>query len=284
VRCAAWSGDGRRAVTASRAIRLWDVASGGSRVLTEEQIEQVRLLPDARQALTSGPAGLALWNLWEGRLERQLDSPCQALAVHLQQPRGATARGAHIALWDLASGQRKASLEGHTDSVLGLTFMGDWLVSASADGTIRVWDQERCHRVLRGHAGGVRQVAGALVSLGDDGTVRVWQLDWELESRPSSAWMPSQGRPVPVPTPPAPERPELPAPAPVAMASVPDSRHEPLLRVAERLLSRLEPGLRERVGTLVNELRRALVGRQDERAGQLADQLTELVCDLQEDL
>ena len=60
---------------------------------------------------------------------------------------------------------------------------GDWLASASEDGTVRIWDpatgQQRT--VLQGHDGAVMAVAIApdgrwLASVGRDATVRIWDL------------------------------------------------------------------------------------------------------------
>ena len=47
-----------------------------------------------------------------------------------------------IELWDVASKQRIAALEGHKDQVLHLSFSrhGKTLVSGSSDGTILLWD------------------------------------------------------------------------------------------------------------------------------------------------
>ena len=46
-----------------------------------------------------------------------------------------------IDLWDVASGQRRQTLHGHTNSVLCLAFhpAGDLLASGSTDGTVRLW-------------------------------------------------------------------------------------------------------------------------------------------------
>jgi WD40 repeat protein len=73
---------------------------------------------------------------------------------------------------------------GHTDTVYALAFDPDGrlLSTASADGTIRLWDVPRCRQlaVLRGHRGAVLTVAFApdrrrLVSGGEDGTIRLWE-------------------------------------------------------------------------------------------------------------
>jgi WD40 repeat protein len=61
----------------------------------------------------------------------------------------------HVRLWDVASGEEIARLEGHTERISVVAFSPDGarLVSGSDDGTIRLWDvasgREMAH--LTGH-------------------------------------------------------------------------------------------------------------------------------------
>ncbi len=79
----------------------------------------------------------------------------------------------------------EATLSGHEHVVKGLSYhgSGDWLASASGDGTVRVWDirTRREIAVLTGHEYSVQAVAIApdglrLASGGADGTARLWTL------------------------------------------------------------------------------------------------------------
>ena len=47
-----------------------------------------------------------------------------------------------VIVWDVESGQRRQTLEGHTRGVYSVALSGQTAVSASADGTVRVWDVE----------------------------------------------------------------------------------------------------------------------------------------------
>lgn len=75
-------------------------------------------------------------------------------------------------------------LEGHQHAVWAVALTGDGrAVSASSDGTLRVWDLESGDElaVLTGHRDAVRAVArtgdGRVVSASWDGTLRVWDLE-----------------------------------------------------------------------------------------------------------
>ena len=87
---------------------------------------------------------------------------------------------------------RARALAGHSGAVHCVAAWRGWLVSGSADGTARVWDVTgggRCVAVLRGHAGGVRALAGAgregaLLVCGCGGRgLRVW-----VAGRERGAW------------------------------------------------------------------------------------------------
>ena len=68
-----------------------------------------------------------------------------------------------IRLWDASTGREVCRLEGHTHTVLSLSFSGDgkWLASGSYDKTIRLWDLAtgREMRQLKGHTGSVWSVS-----------------------------------------------------------------------------------------------------------------------------
>jgi RNA polymerase sigma factor (sigma-70 family) len=80
----------------------------------------------------------------------------------------------------------RATLEGHKGEVWGVTFSRDGkrLATASADGTVKLWDTATGKNLLtlEGHDGAVNGVAFApdgktLATAGEDRTVRIWDAD-----------------------------------------------------------------------------------------------------------
>lgn len=112
----------------------------------------------------------------------------------------------------------RQSLRGHTDTVLSLAFSPDSkrIVSAAADGTIRLWDSAngKSLKILRRHQGAVSAVAYSangrwLAAAGHDGVVRLWEEksgairnEWRgpgnailaLAFSPDSRWLAAAGR------------------------------------------------------------------------------------------
>ena len=93
--------------------------------------------------------------------------------------------GGYVRLWDVVSGQLKATLAGHSNTftnVVAFSPDGSTLASGSRDKKVRLWDvaSQQQKFVLIGHADGVESVAfspdgSILASAGrDDQTVRLW--------------------------------------------------------------------------------------------------------------
>src|SRR5262249_5084418 len=88
-----------------------------------------------------------------------------------------------VRLWDAASGQTRATLQGHTAAVWSVATSDDGrlLASGGDDGTVRLWESAsgRLLGTLEGHTGLVWAVAlsgdGRLVaSGGTDSVLRLW--------------------------------------------------------------------------------------------------------------
>jgi WD40 repeat protein len=88
-----------------------------------------------------------------------------------------------VRLWDVRTGQHKASLSGHTNVVSAVAFSPDGLTlaSGSIDQTVRLWEVKTGqHKTsLKGHTGGIAALAFSpdgltLATASGDKTVRLW--------------------------------------------------------------------------------------------------------------
>jgi WD40 repeat protein/DNA-binding SARP family transcriptional activator len=133
-------------------------------------------------------AQVAIWDWKTGTVQRTLG---EGLGRAFASPVGdliAATRSTQdvIEVWDAATGERVATLSGHTGAVRTAAFSpdGSRLASTGNDGTVRIWDPRTGEQmlVLRGHIAAVSSVAfspdgSQLVSAGAEGIARVWALD-----------------------------------------------------------------------------------------------------------
>jgi WD40 repeat protein/DNA-binding SARP family transcriptional activator len=149
-RTIAFSADGAGLISGSRDgwVRIWDAATG-------EQQEEFRSGGVSILSLAASPDG------------RFVASGDQAGAV---------------SVWDLDASEWAHRLDAHTGAVNGLAFGGGGaLVTASEDGTARVWDLAtgRERSTFRGHNAPVHRVAvnpdgTRVATASDDRTVKLW--------------------------------------------------------------------------------------------------------------
>ena len=211
--------DGWRVVSASSdcTLKVWDLESGAClRTLCgskEKWIRDVVLHPDGRRAVACDDDGtLWVWDLESGACLRryQTSNSVKAVALH---PDGrwamAACRDKTLKLWDLESkvelGERGTvrdhlatsrgwlrTLEGHSSGVTDVAVHKDGrrAVSASWDGTLKVWDLESgvCLQTLHGHSDMVNAVVLhqdglRAVSASSDHTLKLWDLESEAHLR-----------------------------------------------------------------------------------------------------
>jgi WD40 repeat protein/serine/threonine protein kinase len=193
---------GRYALTGSadRTLRTWDLAEG-----IQTPIQTFRGHDDAiwsavyshsmRYLLSGSADGTA--RLWRVTPEEELrmltghTGPVSAVALLPDNFWALTGGADHtIRLWNLATGQEAHRREGHTDEIVQVAYLDDKVLSASRDGTLRVWQLPKLDATMvrfRGPTSAVLSVAltadnRLLAGACGDGTVRVWDIASRKES------------------------------------------------------------------------------------------------------
>lgn len=195
--------------SADTTVRQWDLSSGELMHTWRGHQGPVTALEAGEGFVVSASLDgtLRVWPLWASPSFEPMTLTGHSLGflgcvLHLE--RLATwSYDQTIIVWDSNLGpfsswqgpEKKVILRGHTAAVLSCTFFpnGDRLVSASADGTLRIWDVETGEtlHVLTGHSGPVRavamdteyisglrgRIAEQIVSASDDRTLRVWNAE-----------------------------------------------------------------------------------------------------------
>ena len=198
--------NGEFALTASfdNTVGYWTLETGDALFLNEHAaaVNCVRFI-DATKAVSGGDDFfVTIWDLETGEALRILEGhrgKVQAVDVSADGALIASASwDGTVIVWDVESGSQQFTLEGHTSNVNDVAFLDDGgLITASADGTIRVWnDQGQKSRVLVRHGFGVNKLllneaAGWLAYGAVDGGTRAVDLegtetlaDLTLERRP----------------------------------------------------------------------------------------------------
>ena len=160
VTAAAFSPDGKRVVTASDdgTARIWDAATGAQLLVLEghkSNVLSATFDSSGARVLTTSFDGTA--RIWDSTTGKELVPPLEHFdgnkvtspVFGVLSPDGtrvATADGDDVWLWDLSkSGATHRILSGHTQRVRTVAFSPDGkrILSASDDGTARVWDVEQ---------------------------------------------------------------------------------------------------------------------------------------------
>jgi WD40 repeat protein len=168
----AFTPDGKQAVTgggntlagngtAASSLRLWDMTTGKEIRQFQghtKDVRRVAISRDGTQLLSGSFDGtMRLWDMQTGKQIRRFDGPghfVEAVGFTLDGKRAICSYGPRtvaaiyqgdascsLRLWDLATGKELKQFKGHSGPVLSLAISGDgrFLVSGSADNTMRLW-------------------------------------------------------------------------------------------------------------------------------------------------
>jgi WD40 repeat protein len=161
---AAFSPDGRLLLTSAHdaAAILWDVATGKEVRRLQRQrhwIDRAAFGPKGKQVATLSRQSVFLWDVDTGNVLREFEPPRGGCVSASMSPDGKLLLAAvnpsygpsEVILWDIASGERLRTLAGHTRRLGSAAFSPDGrqIVTASYDGTTRIWDPATGKELVR---------------------------------------------------------------------------------------------------------------------------------------
>jgi len=192
-----FSPNGRHLVSAGsdHTLRVWDVPTAREILVLighEAPVRFCRFLGDGVRIVSAAIDGtLRIWDLRDGGARFTLparisEAPKPKVAVSVDGVLVAAPCSEDenaLCVWESSTGTEKIRLTGHAGKILACDFSPDGrrLVTASADGTLKVWTLDRGRSVeLAGHEGPVITCAFSpddvrIASGGHDGAVKVWQ-------------------------------------------------------------------------------------------------------------
>ena len=200
-----FSPDGKKLATASGdgSARIWDAITG-EKLLTisgdETTLYSVGYNSDGTRLITSGVNRLAqVWDTASGELLLKLDGHIQAVSSAVFSPDdtliATSSDDGSVIIWDAETGRQKYTFKGHTNIVFSVSFSpqctrnelvfsqtcGFRLVSASGDGTARVWstapDRELLTLTVPDIFRTIISPDGSLMAMGyDDGSAKTYNI------------------------------------------------------------------------------------------------------------
>ena len=149
----------------NRACKRWEKARLDGHTGT---ISNLAFSPDGKTLVSVGRDAIRFWDVETGKQKADLELANAICATYSPDGKtlvlaGGMDTAGQIVLWDVAKGQRRTALRGHTGRVNCVAFRSDGkvLATGSSDRTVRLWSMETGAEltVLEGHSSGVRDVA-----------------------------------------------------------------------------------------------------------------------------
>jgi len=150
--------------------------------------------PDSQRLATGGADHTAtIWRLSDQRRLVSVPTGSQSVSCVAFSPDGrwlATSGSSTPRLWDAATGEKAAELDGHRNAIWTIAFSpdGKLLASASLDNEVRLWEvpSGKLHGVLKGHVQGASSLAfspdGKTLATGaHDRRVKLWHVATQQE-------------------------------------------------------------------------------------------------------
>lgn len=195
-----WSPDGKRVVTAGSMFgtkpAIWDLSSPTPTHIplpADGSGPEARFSPDGKLVATASSDGVVqLWDAFSGKEagppRKDPNGSAKGLAFSPDGRWLATISGNLVRVWQVGSQGEPVAVLDHRAAITQVAFSPDRdgarILTASEDGTLKLWDREKRHEplMLRGHEGKV--VAGSfspdgvqVLSASRDGTARLWRVE-----------------------------------------------------------------------------------------------------------
>ncbi len=175
-----------------RAVRFWDVETGGERgrsAAFDEPIRSLAYSPDGRRlAMGSWDKTVKVWDTAKGEVAAILKGHAKSVDAVAFTPDGhlivSASQDTTARVWDAASLDTLTVLQGHSHNVtsLGISPDGRTLATGGREGAAKVWRlaPRRYTDAIKAHDATVRALAfhpkgTGLASASDDHAVRIWR-------------------------------------------------------------------------------------------------------------
>ena len=176
-------------------VRDWQTGE----VLSEKQmpkvIDEIQYTPNGKALVATQGGQVFVWSTETSELQQTLRGhvgPIYNVAISSDSQFMATGGiDQKIVVWDLLSGEKQRDLPGHTDSITGLAFGPDRIVSVDREGSMRLWRVSSDREILRTkpltstlQQSSFNSTGQRLVAKGEGNTLTFW--DATKDAVPSS--------------------------------------------------------------------------------------------------